>query len=75
MRNPKSTSTERTRRYRARLSDQGFANISVAVDASTARILRSIAREHGQSMADVIKVGAALTHRALAGSPSPAATE
>ena len=68
------SSTERTRAYRRRLAEQGFANISVAVDRDTARLLRAIALEHGQSMADVIKVGAGLTHRAL-GSTTPTAAE
>lgn len=65
--------TERTRAYRRRLAERGFANISVAVDRDTARILRAIAREHGRSMADVIKVGAGLTQRALANTTAAAA--
>ena len=72
MSTPKS-STERTRAYRRRLAEQGFANICVAVDRDTARILRAITREHGQSMADVIKVGAGLTQRALASTTATAA--
>ena len=67
------SSTERTRAYRRRLAEQGFANICVAVDRDTARIHRAITREQGQSMADVIKVGAGLTQRALASTTATAA--
>lgn len=67
------SSTERTREYRQRLAEKGFANICLAVDRDTARVLRAIAREHGRSMADVIKVGAGLTQRALASTTATSA--
>ena len=72
MSTPKS-STERTRAYRRRLAEQGFANVSVAVDRNTARRLRTIAQEHQQSMGEVIKLGSILTQRALASTTAAAA--
>lgn len=65
-----ATSTARTRAYRKRLAEQGFTTLSISVDGDTARRLRSIAREHKQSMGNVLKMGSLLTTRALADLPS-----
>jgi len=64
-----TTSTARSRAYRKRLADKGATTICVAVDGDTARRLRTIAREHKQSMGDVLKMGSLLTLRALADLP------
>lgn len=61
----KKTSTARTRAYRRRLAEQGFESIYVAVDRSTVRRLRAIAKEHQRPMAEVIAMGALLSQRAL----------
>lgn len=64
-----TTSTARSRAYRKRLRDKGAATLCIAVDGDTARRLRSIVREHRQSMGDVLKLGSLLTLRALAELP------
>jgi hypothetical protein len=70
--NTTSTSTSRTRAYRMRLAERGFTTLSISVDGDTARRLRTIARDHKQSMGDVLKIGSLLTLltlRALADLP------
>ena len=67
--NTPTTSVDRTRAYRKRLAEQGFTTLSISVDGDTARGLRAIAREHKQSMGDVLKMGSLLTLRALADLP------
>jgi hypothetical protein len=67
--NSPATSTARTRAYRKRLAEQGCTTLSISVDSDTARRLRTIAREHKQSMGDVLKMGSLLTLRALADLP------
>jgi hypothetical protein len=70
---PKS-GTERTRSYRRRLAEQGIESINVAVDRAIASRLRTMAREHKQSMGAVLKVASMLAERALA-EHAPAAAE
>jgi hypothetical protein len=65
-----TTSSARSRAYRERLAEKGATTICVAVDGDTARRLRTIAREHKQSMGDVLKMGSLLTLRALADLPT-----
>lgn len=62
-------STARTRAYRMRLAERGFTTLSISVDGDTARRLRTIARDHKQSMGDVLKMGSLLTLRALTDLP------
>ncbi|SEK17404.1 MULTISPECIES: hypothetical protein [unclassified Variovorax] len=50
-------------------SRKGGHHICVAVDGDTARRLRAIAREHKQSMGEVLKMAPLLTLRALANLP------
>lgn len=65
--------TQRSREFRQRLALKGAASLTITVNRDTARRLRTIVREHGRSMADVIKVGAILSQRALAGTTATAA--
>ncbi|MGJ7570871.1 hypothetical protein ACSFBX_10075 [Variovorax sp. RB2P76] len=64
-----TTSTARTRAYRKRLAEKGSTTLSISVDGDTAHRLRAIAREHKQSMGNVLKMGSLLTQRALADLP------
>jgi hypothetical protein len=64
----RATTTARTGAYRQRLAAKAVTTLSISVDRDTALRLRSIAREHIQSV-DVLQMGSLLTHRALAGLP------
>ena len=64
--NTTTSSTERSRRYRRRLADNGGARMTIAVDRKTAERLRNLARDHQQTVGAVLQLASLLAERALA---------
>lgn len=58
---------ERQAARHRRLKNAGMERISVYADQQTADALRQLAREHGKTQADVLRLGILAAHRLLKG--------
>lgn len=66
---------QRNRRYREGIARRGDTNFAALVDKATADRLRVLAREHGQTVGQVLRVASVLLERRLAEAPTRGSAE
>ena len=66
---------QRNRRYREGVARRGNVSFGALVDKATADRMRGLAREHGQTVGQVLRVASVLLERRLAEAPTRGSAE